>query len=383
MHSVKVYLRHMKAPIYTLILVFIFGFSSCRSEDAVDNSKEVRVEIDIQNFPVINQEVWARAFVRDSISWHEVDSAQIVEGKGRLTIPTSGRTMFYVVIDGFEPIEGFAYTEPLKLEADFSQFPYDFQLTGSEDMEAINRFNRDRGSMDERLEQLLLEFNQAAQEADINAQASIELEYKLVANRARRYTLDFALSNGAFGPLLANRYLEDEAPEVLDSIVQNTPENPYSPIDLEILKEHVTGLQRVAIGQPYLELTQMDTTGTLITMGSLLTEPYTLIDFWASWCVPCRAQNPALVEVYNQFKPLGFEIVGVSFDARWENWLDAIKEDGLTWKHLSDLKGWDNGASALYAIRSIPQNVLIGPDGKIVAKNLTPIQLADFLKEVL
>lgn len=373
----------MKAPIYTLILVFIFGFSSCRSDDAVDNSKEVRVEIDIQNFPVINQEVWARAFVRDSISWHEVDSAQIVEGKGRLTIPTSGRTMFYVVIDGFEPIEGFAYTEPLKLEADFSQFPYDFQLTGSEDMEAINRFNRDRGSMDERLEQLLLEFNQAAQEADINAQASIELEYKLVANRARRYTLDFALSNGAFGPLLANRYLEDEAPEVLDSIVQNTPENPYSPIDLEILKEHVTGLQRVAIGQPYLELTQMDTTGTLITMGSLLTEPYTLIDFWASWCVPCRAQNPALVEVYNQFKPLGFEIVGVSFDARWENWLDAIKEDGLTWKHLSDLKGWDNGASALYAIRSIPQNVLIGPDGKIVAKNLTPIQLADFLKEVL
>jgi peroxiredoxin len=110
---------------------------------------------------------------------------------------------------------------------------------------------------------------------------------------------------------------------------------------------------------------------------------YVLVDFWASWCRPCRIQNPALVLLYQKFKGPRFEIFGVSLDQRQESWVQAIQTDGLTWKHGSDLGYWNSAPAKLYEVSSIPYSLILDPEGKIVAKNLHGTELEAKLAELL
>jgi thiol-disulfide isomerase/thioredoxin len=108
-----------------------------------------------------------------------------------------------------------------------------------------------------------------------------------------------------------------------------------------------------------------------------------LIDFWASWCGPCRRENPNVVKNYNKYKDKGFDILGVSLDREPGAWKKAISDDGLPWHHISDLKGWQSSHAALYSVTSIPQTVLVDKEGKIIARNIRGEQLGDKLKEIL
>ena len=136
------------------------------------------------------------------------------------------------------------------------------------------------------------------------------------------------------------------------------------------------------VGSIAPDFTMADTSGKPFALSQLKGK-YVLVDFWASWCAPCRGENPNLVAAYNQFKDKNFTILGVSLDDNKENWLQAIKKDKLTWKQVSDLKGWENATVGMYGYDGIPYNVLVDPTGKIIATSLREAALQATLAKVL
>lgn len=147
--------------------------------------------------------------------------------------------------------------------------------------------------------------------------------------------------------------------------------------------ERLPKLKAVALGATAPEFAEADTSGKIISLTSFRGK-YVLIDFWASWCGPCRQENPNVVKAFNRYKGQNFTIIGVSLDrpGAKDKWLNAIHKDGLNWTQLSDLKFWDSKTAGLYAVRGIPQNFLLDPQGKIIAKNLRGNDLEDKLEEL-
>lgn len=138
----------------------------------------------------------------------------------------------------------------------------------------------------------------------------------------------------------------------------------------------------VMIGNTAPEITLPGMDGKEVSLSSFKGK-YVLLDFWASWCGPCRRENPNVVEAFNKFKDKNFTVLGVSLDNDKEKWEAAIEKDNLTWTHISDLKGWESVAARVYGIESIPSNFLIGPDGKILARDLREDALEEKLEELL
>jgi peroxiredoxin len=148
------------------------------------------------------------------------------------------------------------------------------------------------------------------------------------------------------------------------------------------IKETIEITRKIAIGKPAINFTQKDINGKAISLSSFKGK-YVLVDFWASWCGPCRAENPNIVRLYNEHKEKGFDILGVSLDSDKDAWVQAIKADHLTWTEISDLNAWANSAAVLYGVKGIPFNLLLDKNGVIIAKNLRGVDLANKLKEIL
>jgi len=172
--------------------------------------------------------------------------------------------------------------------------------------------------------------------------------------------------------------LEPDTLENLASQLDSSlSESPY----IQELREIIRTLRTVEVGKTAPDFTLPDPEGNPFTLSSLKGQ-YVLIDFWASWCPPCRAENPNVVVAYNQYKDKGFTVLGVSLDREKQDWLDGIAQDQLTWHHVSDLKFWDSAPAALYGIRAIPSNLLIDREGVIIAKNLREEALQEKLAEI-
>jgi peroxiredoxin len=172
-------------------------------------------------------------------------------------------------------------------------------------------------------------------------------------------------------------------PKVIEPLYNQLSQELKSSEGGQLLNRSLTEMKVTAIGAMAPDFTQNDANDVPIKLSSFRGK-YVLIDFWASWCGPCRQENPNVVRVFNKYKTKKFTILGVSLDrAEGKNdWMAAVKNDGLTWTQVSDLKYWNNAAAALYFVRSIPQNYLIDPEGKIIAKNLRGEDLENKLAEI-
>ncbi|HHB79775.1 MAG TPA: TlpA family protein disulfide reductase [Saprospiraceae bacterium] len=147
------------------------------------------------------------------------------------------------------------------------------------------------------------------------------------------------------------------------------------------LERMVNAEHHLDVGQVAPDFTLEDTNGQPFSMSSLRGKVL-LIDFWASWCGPCRRENPNVKRLYAKYHSKGFDVLGVSLDRKKASWLAAIQKDGLPWHHISDLKGWQCAASRLYKVRSIPSTFLLDKDGKIIAKGMRGPALEQKLKQI-
>lgn len=193
-----------------------------------------------------------------------------------------------------------------------------------------------------------------------------------------------ANSSSFAAPLLLSMHMMSldvfKMDELLKLIEQSAIQYPVT----AQLREVVDAKLKTAPGKMAPEIVQKDTTGNTDIALSSLRGKYVLIDFWASWCGPCRAENPNVVAAYNKFKDKNFTIYSVSLDRKKENWLKAIADDELSWPyHVSDLQYWQNAAAEEYGVRSIPANFLLDPSGKIIAIDLRGTELHTKLAEIL
>lgn len=203
--------------------------------------------------------------------------------------------------------------------------------------------------------------------------------------KAMKLIYDFVVANKAayITPLAVIRYNQiaedvnktEELYNMLDPKLKATAMGQY--IAQQIAEGKINGN-----GTLLPDFSQPDTSGKSVSLSSLRGN-YVLVDFWASWCGPCRQENPNLVAAFNKYKSKKFTVLGVSLDKAKESWMDAIRMDGLAWTHISDLQGWQNSVAQQFQIFNIPQNFLLDPDGKVIGKNLRGPALERKLARVL
>lgn len=204
------------------------------------------------------------------------------------------------------------------------------------------------------------------------AQTKEELIEQVKANPSSIQTLKIIQRVGGYNP----NYKElRELYKGLDRNVRKSKEGKQ-------FDYYLKRLENSSVGKKAPAITQLTPEGEPFSLSDLRGQ-YVLVEFWASWCPDCRKANPNLVKTYTEFKDKNFEILGVSFDRKLDDWVAAIKKDNLTWKHISDLQSWQNAAGTLYGVRAIPQNILVDPEGIIVARNLHGEELNVKLRELL
>jgi peroxiredoxin len=363
----------------TLFLLATVLFS-CSKEDESAGPSAI-IEGKISGLPAGDQKLMLKRIgVKGPESF---DSCIIRDGTFSLKVAADSEYLYRIEIgNSFVPV--FLEEGKHRLTADYSRMYESAVFSNSQLTDQMRKTESLRIAFESRAQALQQSYEMAVFQGRKSMADSAVLGFEILRleYKSRIRKLIDSIGPGPVSYLATSMLSPEEDFSYLDSLAlrfqQERPGKAYT----RKLVFFMEGPRRLAIGRPAPDFQQPNPGGKMLSIASFRGK-WLLLDFWASWCKPCRAESPFLVAMVEKYKAKGFQIFSVSLDGDREAWMKAIVQDGLNWPHASDLKGWQNSAAGLYGVQSIPASFLINPEGKIVAKNLRGKFLEEKLAEVL
>lgn len=278
----------------------------------------------------------------------------------------------------------------IKVNADYTTIDKTYEVSGSSDSEDVRNFFVEGTVYEQKLDSTMKAMQAAATSGDQELRVKLGNYYNDTRKTYREYLVGRIESNPSS---VANYSILQRLDPMQDIELYRKVSEGLGPrmrgnFFYDALAERIEQVEMrmeadkfLSPGSPAPDIVLPDPDGNVVSLSSLKGK-YVLIDFWASWCKPCRMENPNVVKMYNKYKKYDFEILGVSLDRDRTKWLDAIAEDKLTWPHVSDLQFWNSAAAKLYNVQSIPFTLLVDPDGNVVDKNLRGRALEQKMEEI-
>ena len=364
----------MKRIVFILAAAILF---------ACQTRKEEGFTLEISLDPSISGE----AYLQDRVAglMIDLDTASIDHGMIRFSGEVEYPQMYYLRIDGVAGRLA-VFVENSSIKVDITSIePVEYKVTGSASHDVYDKLSVLVEPYDERLRFLQGEIRKADEDEDEVLLERLRKQEAEVTALKRESIKELVkeFPGKTVSVFIAQRQLtHGTGPEELREIFNMFDPSLRGTSYYDAFETSLLALERVAIGNPAVDFTLENTDGQKVSLSDFRGQ-VVLISFWASWCPYCRVENPNLVRVYEKFGNDNFEVLGVSLDRTKDAWLQGIEEDGLEWVHVSDLQGWRSGPAAEYAVRSIPQNVLIDQNGTIIARNLKYFELEEKLPVLL